>query len=195
MLPSSRVSKKNGPGKFPVFSSLFPDLKSGHRGRREGQRSGVVSSRPTTRTGGRMASQEGNRIDLMTLPPQQLAQLKEQLEQQIEQFSMNFQDLQNAISGFHSSGLAIEDLSRQKEGERVSENRADVIRCDAPCASHLSRTPTTTLPTFGGNQPSCSPNVPDRFFFSFFLSLSLSRQGRAHSPDVLALRGRHFGQP
>ena len=119
-----------------------------------------------------MASQEGNRIDLMTLPPQQLAQLKEQLEQQIEQFSMNFQDLQNAISGFHSSGLAIEDLSRQKEGERVSENRADVIRCDAPCASHLSRTPTTTLPTFGGNQPSCSPNVPDRFFF--FLSLSLS---------------------
>ena len=78
-----------------------------------------------------MASQEGNRIDLMTLPPQQLAQLKEQLEQQIEQFSMNFQDLQNAISGFHSSGLAIEDLSRQKEGERVSENRADVIRCDA----------------------------------------------------------------
>ena len=172
MLPSSRVSKKNGPGKFPVFFQLFPDLKSGHRGRREGQRSGVVSSRPTTRTGGRMASQEGNRIDLMTLPPQQLAQLKEQLEQQIEQFSMNFQDLQNAISGFHSSGLAIEDLSRQKEGERVSENRADVIRCDAPCASHLSRTPTTTLPTFGGNQPSCSPNVPDRFFF--FLSLSLS---------------------
>ncbi|WZN66483.1 alpha subunit of prefoldin [Chloropicon roscoffensis] len=66
-----------------------------------------------------MASQEGNRIDLMTLPPQQLAQLKEQLEQQIEQFSMNFQDLQNAISGFHSSGLAIEDLSRQKEGKDV----------------------------------------------------------------------------
>ena len=123
-----------------------------------------------------MASQEGNRIDLMTLPPQQLAQLKEQLEQQIEQFSMNFQDLQNAISGFHSSGLAIEDLSRQKEGERVSENRADVIRCDAPCASHLSRTPTTTLPTFGGNQPSCSPNVPDRFFFlSLSLSLSLGK--------------------
>ena len=121
-----------------------------------------------------MASQEGNRIDLMTLPPQQLAQLKEQLEQQIEQFSMNFQDLQNAISGFHSSGLAIEDLSRQKEGERVSENRADAIRCDAPCASHLSRTPTTTLPTFGGRHNRLAHRT-FLFFFSFSLSLSLGK--------------------
>lgn len=43
-----------------------------------------------------MASQSGEQqgVDLMTLPPQQLAQIKEQLEGQIEQFSVNFQDLQ-----------------------------------------------------------------------------------------------------
>lgn len=97
-----------------------------------------------------MASQSGEQqgVDLMTLPPQQLAQIKEQLEGQIEQFSVNFQDLQvggsleislfperenrhgvltcrssrpplpfqMAIQGFHSSGLAIEDLNKQKEG-------------------------------------------------------------------------------
>jgi prefoldin alpha subunit len=67
-----------------------------------------------------MAQQgEQKGIDLMTLPPQQLVQLKEQLEQQIEQFSSNFQDLQMAISGFHSSGMAIEDLSKQKEGKEI----------------------------------------------------------------------------
>jgi len=68
-----------------------------------------------------MASQSGEQqgVDLMTLPPQQLAQIKEQLEGQIEQFSVNFQDLQMAIQGFHSSGLAIEDLNKQKEGKEV----------------------------------------------------------------------------
>mmetsp|Transcript_38789 Transcript_38789/g.83171 ORF Transcript_38789/g.83171 Transcript_38789/m.83171 type:complete len:162 (+) Transcript_38789:141-626(+) len=68
-----------------------------------------------------MASAQGDQkgIDLMTLAPQQLMQLKEQLEGQIEQFSANFNDLQMAIQGFHSSGMAIEDLNKQKEGAEV----------------------------------------------------------------------------
>lgn len=42
-----------------------------------------------------MASQGDQKgIDLMTLAPQQLMTLKEQLEGQIEQFSVNFNDLQ-----------------------------------------------------------------------------------------------------
>lgn len=62
------------------------------------------------------ASGEPRGIDLMTLPVQQLAAIKEQLEGQIEQFSAHFNDLQVAITGFHASGLAVEGLANEKDG-------------------------------------------------------------------------------
>lgn len=63
------------------------------------------------------AQQEQQGIDLATLDVDQLGGLKEQLDQELEQFAESFQQLQTAAQRFHLSGLASENLAKEEAGK------------------------------------------------------------------------------
>ena len=87
-----------------------------------------------------MAQQgEQKGIDLMTLPPQQLVQIKEQLEGQIEQFSGNFQDLQVRAVVSLSFSLQVSSVlpsTRPSSSSSFSQN----IDLGSPLLEHQAKT-------------------------------------------------------
>ncbi|KAK9805258.1 hypothetical protein WJX72_009328 [[Myrmecia] bisecta] len=57
------------------------------------------------------------KIDLTTLEPRHLVALKEQIEEELQNFAQSSITLQKAAGEFGTSGRSLESLSEQKEGQ------------------------------------------------------------------------------
>lgn len=67
-----------------------------------------------------MSNKEGPKtIDISTFSPKQLNALREQLEMELNNYLQSSVALQRAAGDFHSSGLAIEELNNQEQGEGI----------------------------------------------------------------------------
>lgn len=73
-------------------------------------------------------AQQPKQVRIDQLPPQQLAGLKQQLEEELQGLQQSAVTLQNVASEFHQSGEAIQHLAEQKVG---AQNR---IHVSAPSA-------------------------------------------------------------
>jgi prefoldin subunit 5 len=61
-------------------------------------------------------AQQPKQVRIDQLPPQQLAGLKQQLEEELQGLQQSAVTLQNVASEFHQSGEAIQHLAEQKVG-------------------------------------------------------------------------------
>ena len=73
-----------------------------------------------------MSSEEG--VDISTLTPQQLNGLAESLQGDLQMLNESIGKLQGAVSRFHHSGVALEELGDEKPGAGRAARRL------LPCA-------------------------------------------------------------
>jgi hypothetical protein len=91
-----------------------------------------------------MSSEEG--VDISTLTPQQLNGLAESLQGDLQMLNESIGKLQGAVSRFHHSGVALEELGDEKPGAgRASwtaaarrERAARFLRTPQPHLAHLA---------------------------------------------------------
>ena len=69
-----------------------------------------------------MSNEEG--VDISTLSPQQLNGLAESLQSDLQMLNESIGKLQGAVSRFHQSGVALEELGDEKPGARGGAGRA-----------------------------------------------------------------------
>lgn len=69
-------------------------------------------------------AQQPKQVRIDQLPPQQLAGLKQQLEEELQGLQQSAVTLQNVASEFHQSGEAIQHLAEQKVGAQHRSHSA-----------------------------------------------------------------------